>query len=736
MAVVSSIFWILGLTLAVLLGPQLRIWTWGPAMACIALAALFALPAIWKGRNARGDTALFLCGSVVTIWFAARAFLTPVPEAAQADLLLLSMAVATFVVFHAIGESTNAQRVLIGGITLLTAASLGVIFIQLQEPRYSPVFHEIRSDMPAGFFGHYSYGGSFLIAVSFLLGGIAMHSKSNGFLRVVLALVAVLGIAGIYYSRSRGAILGAAGGFCALALCTLIIGKRDERKWFAPALLLAPIVAGGIIYGLFQGWSGAQEARSGTTEITEILDNGIRWHLAGIAFSCVMLHPLLGGGARSYSWESFRFWDTDAMGVGQLQPGHVHNELLQTASDYGIIGAVLLVVFLTYAVISALIRSALKKSPKEATHADGWRIGGLAGLVGLFTQSNFEGIFRIAPGAILLALCIAAACHRGRAGKTPGRAGNWFRPSLLSVFALATAAPLLFAGIRGTRVSQILWPVYFGANGTGNEARIGAFTAAIELWPLHSLIMQRGITYQEMSATEGDSGRRDELLLLALADYRRASGLHPFDPQPVIGTANILSALGRNGEAEAAYSMAANLQGGMEASFRAHFYSAKHYHRKAALSHDPQNPAPSLADMEIAMRHLKEAEGDSMIAGREDKSLRVQMYQDYGLILEAAHDYKGALGQYDLAAGMQYGRTSHYHAAQLLGRLAVKAWGSRRPEDAMFLFMQASERLKAAGNGLPPDVSREKRKEYANYLRDTIHFLEGARVKPSASVDF
>ena len=736
MAIVSSIFWILGLTLAVLLGPQLRIWTWGPAMACTALAALFALPAIWNGRNGRGDTALLTGGTILTLWFAARAYFTPVSEAAQADLLLLSMAVATFVTFRAIGESANAQRVLIAGIALLTAASLAVIAKQLQQPGYSPVFHEVRSDLPAGFFGHYSYGGSFLIAVSFLLGGISLHSKSNAFFRAALGLIALLGIAGIYYSRSRGAIIGAAGGFAILALCTLIIGKRDDRKWFVPALLLAPIVAGGIIYGLLHGWSGAQEARNGTADITAMLDNEARWHLAGIAISCIMLHPMLGGGARSYSWESFRFWDTDAMGLGQLQPGHVHNELLQAASDYGIIGAVLLVIFLTAVAISVLLRSAAKIAPKETSHADGWRIGGFAGLAGLFTQSNFEGIFRIAPGAILLALCIAAACHRGRVEKAPARAGTRFGPSLLLLVAVTTAVPLLFAGIRGTKVCRILWPVYFGTNEIGNEARIDAHTAAIGLWPLHSLIMQRGIAYQDMSSAEGEKSVRNEMLGLALSDYRRVSELHRFDPQPVVGSANILSALGRNDEAEAAFSAAISLQGGMEAAFHAHFRSAKHYHRKAVLSHDPANPAASLADMEIAIRHMEEAADTSLVTNREDQALRVQMHQDYGMILESVQDYKAAMRQYDFASELRHGRSSHYYAAQLLGRLAAKTWTARRSEDALFLFMQASERLKAAGNGLPDKVTRKKRNEYAYYLRNTINYLEGAKVIPSKAVDF
>jgi len=703
-------------------------------MICLGLAALFALPAIWNGRNERGDLVILISGTILTFWFAAKACLSPVPEAAQSDLLLLSMAVSTFVTFRAIGGSPNAQKILVAGIALLAVASLWVIAKQIQQPGFSPIFPETKSRAIKGFYGHYSYGGSFLVAVSFLLGGFALHSKSIGMARAALGVIAILGIAAIYYTRSRGAILGAAGGFGALALCTLIVGNRDNKKWFAPALLAIPVIAGGIIFALLSGWSGAQEARNDSTEITAILDNGIRWHLAGIAISCITLHPMFGGGARSFSWECFRFWDTDAMGQGLFKPEHVHNELLQTACDYGIMGAALLLVFLTAVLISVILRSASGKTAAGGIHADGWRIGGIAGLAGLFTQSNFEGILRIAPGAILLALCISAACYRGWHDKKPAGAHPWFRSSVFSLLAAASALPLLFAGIKGTRVSLLLWPGFFGADTIGYETRIDALSGAINIWPLHSLIMRRGIMYQEASGAEGDGNSGEELLGLALADYRRASSLHRFDPQAAIGLANILSTLGRNAEAESAYSKAVELQGGMEAAFKAHYYSAKHYHRKAVISHDPANPAASLADMEIAVLHMEEAVKTSWIGKTEDRILRVQMYQDYGLILESAHDYKGAIEQYDFASKIPYGGNSHYYAGQLLGRLAVMKWAERHSEDAMQLFMQASHRINAARNDLPANVTGEKRDEYAKYLLNTINYLKGAGIKPSASV--
>jgi len=735
MAVISSIFWVLGLILSVTLAPQLRVWTWGPTMLCFAFSALFALPAIWGERRNGSDMITVATGAALVFWLALKAALTPVHELAQADSLLVSMAVATFVSFRAVGRSVAGLRIVIGGIAALTVASLLVMAMQLEHPGYSPVFHQINSSHPSGFYGHYSYGGSFLIAVSLLLGGLAMHSRENRAVRVILGIIAVLGFCGIYYTRSRGAIFGAAGGFGALIILTLVIGKRDDKRWFAPAVIAIPLIAAGIIFALLSGWSDAQEARSELQGVTGLLDNSTRWYLAGIAISCIQLHPWWGGGARSYSWECFRFWDIEAMGIGSNKPEHVHNELLQTATDYGLIGATLLLVFLSCIVIVAIVRIAMEKRVSGGAHADGWRIGGLAGLAGLFVQSNFEGIFRIAPGAILLALCISATCYRKSSEPVKPTARPWFRSSLVSILGLAACISLAFAGVKGTRVSIILWPSYFGAEPTGHETAIDALTRAIEIWPLQSLIQKRGLSCQHAAAKETSGETARTFIELARRDFRSASNLNPYDPASAMGSANLLSALKRNPEAEAEYTRAIKLQGGMEAAFKANFSAAKHYHSKALESYDSTHPAASLADFQIAVRHTEKAFHDSWLYEAGDHILRVQMHQNYGQTLEALGDYKGAMEEYDIAAKLRYGRNSNYHAGLLLGRLAVKKWAERRPEDAMQLFIQASQRIGAAGNNLPEDVTPAKRDEYMAYVRDTINYLKGAGITPSEAVD-
>ncbi len=98
-----------------------------------------------------------------------------------------------------------------------------------------------------------------------------------------------------------------------LFLC-ILAGKQSVKKWFVPAIIAFPflLIASGVFF--LNSLSQVQETRSGDSDLTGLLDNDIRLYLVSIALSCIAIHPFFGGGSRSFSWECFQFWDTEAMG--------------------------------------------------------------------------------------------------------------------------------------------------------------------------------------------------------------------------------------------------------------------------------------------------------------------------------------------------------------------------------------------------------------------------------------
>ena len=356
MPAVSSIFLVAALILAVVIGPQTRSWSWGTALLALGISVAAALPVLWKKGRVTADFGLIAMGALTAAWFAWRAWISPVAELGEADLLLLAGAVGTFISIRAIEENALAERILLWGIALLLLANVVVVGKQVIDPAFTPVFGKSRIvGFPSGFYAHYNEAANYLIASSLLVAAAALCGRQGVLTRMLWGVIAIAGLAAVYFTRSRGGILGAAVGGGVFACAALAIGQRRKARWFAPALIAIPVIGLAIGGFLITGWEGSQALRRAGSGVEGVWDNDCRLYFLGIALSCIGQHPLAGGGSRSFSWECFRFFENRLQGAysGSL-PEQVHHEWLQSATDYGIIGAGLLTCLLGALVIVAL----------------------------------------------------------------------------------------------------------------------------------------------------------------------------------------------------------------------------------------------------------------------------------------------------------------------------------------------------------------------------------------------
>lgn len=730
---VSSFFLVLALILAAVIGPQTRPWTWGPAMLALGFSVMAALPVFWsKKKNGASDIGLLSMGALTVAWFAWRAWNSPVQELGVADLLLLGGALGSFVSIRAITGSPLAERILIWGIALLLLANVVVIGMQIMDPTFTPVFRERAGDkMVSGFFGHYNYMANFLIASSMIVGAAALMGRHATLTRILWLLIAIAGIAGVWFTRSRGGIFGAAAACGVFAALMLILGKRRNARWFGPALVALPLLGIGIGAFLWLGWQEAQEIRQAGSGIEGLMDNTVRLYFLGIAVSCIGLHPLAGGGSRSFSWECFQFWEKDVQGAGAAKPQMVHNELIQSATDYGLVGAGLLIGLLGTFIVSTFLRVIFEERPlgQDSQTADAWQLGGLAGLLGILVQSCFSFVFHLMPGVLLLGICLG---QMSRAATHPSVPSKRLGPRiLLGAAALATLVLLLPMGWKGTRVTQTLWPSYFSkAPPATDEPRIGALTAALRIWPQAELYRDRGMLYQTLAATSGEEDSQQQVEL-AYQDYQKASLHHPLEPDLAVNSGNLLSHLQRDDEAEASYERAIWLQGGMEAGFRGHFSLASHLLHKGLRLFTPDSTDAARVALEVAAEEIEKAVDQTppWMMGTDGRNTRISIHESLGVAREANGDYPGALAAYDFATSIPGGSRAHYRAGALFGKMAASSWAKRKPSEAMASFMEANRRIKLATE-IPPGVTGEQRNEYLAYLERTIAYFKGARIEP------
>ncbi len=720
----------IALVLAVVIGPQTRAWSWGPALVPLGLALLAAIPPLVRRNGPRTDIWVACVGLLVTGWFAWRAWVSPVEEFALADLLLLASAVGSFLVMRTIQGNPAAERVLLWGIALLLLASVAVVAKQIGDPSFSPFFSSRPQAWPSGFFAHYNEGANFLIGSSLVLGAAACVGLQGRAERAIWGLIALAGLAAVYFTHSRGGILGVAVGSSVFFAVALMIGKRRGAGWFAPALIGIPVIGLALGIFLYHGWSDAQAVRLQT--ISALGDNTVRLVLMGIAVSTIAEHPWAGGGSRSFSWEVLQHWETDLHGWGRARPEQVHNELLQAATDYGLAGAVLVGGFMIALVIAGLGRSIFSGNEERFGMGDAWRLGGIAGLAGMFVQSSFSFVFHLLPGTILLGLCLGRAA--GGLAKTGGSGAltNRLPGFAMAAVCLLLAAGLLPVGWAASRTTESLRAIYFSKAPASPAARLTALSEAIRRWPTAELLRERAMLMQEIAAADVPEFSSEEATRLALDDYTEALDRHPFDATSSINRANLLSSSRRTAEADEEFARAIRLQGGLEPAFRARVHFARHLVRKGRSLMSVGNYAPAVDAFQQARAEIEIVgeEFPQLIDWGEGLDLQLTILEGLGAAQEGMEDFPAAADAYLAASKFHQGRRAHFYLGALFTRIGEKAWTSRKPSDAFAYFLKAREHFGTASE-LPEGVTAELKQELVDYIDRSIALLTETKFVPT-----
>ena len=225
-----------------------------------------------------------------------------------------------------------------------------------------------RAKWPSGFFGHYNEAANYLIASSVLVGAAALFGRHAAATRILWALIAIAGLAAVWFTRSRGGIFGAAVAFGVFAVVALMIGKRRSVRWFAPALIAIPLIGLGIgafsVHGL-AGGPGNPPCRNRGRK--QLMDNNCRLYFLGTRrCPCIGLirwpAEAAGVSVGSVSASLIRKSRRDTI---THKPEFVHNELVQSATDYGLVGVGLLVGLLGALALAAILRVFFEERPQE-----------------------------------------------------------------------------------------------------------------------------------------------------------------------------------------------------------------------------------------------------------------------------------------------------------------------------------------------------------------------------------
>jgi tetratricopeptide (TPR) repeat protein len=480
---------------------------------------------------------------------------------------------------------------------------------------------------------------------------------------------------------------------------------------------------------LLGGWESAQKQRSQDSGIEELMDNDIRLYMMGMALEAIQSDAAIGGGSRSFSWDSYQLWDEKSYGFGGAKPEMVHNELLQAATDYGLIGAFLILGLLGGALLTVFIKTTFEQRSALADSRHFWRLGGIAALAGMFVQSNFSFVFHLLPGVSLLGICLAS-CYW--VPLKPRSATSLVTGILLigsCVFCLFTSLPLAW---KGTLALRALWTSHYGKTGSKSlHSKVSSLDEAIHLWPRYEFYLDRAMLHQQLAGAP-DNPEFEDYAKFAMSDYQKAFQRHPYSPEIPINQANLLSSMGLSDEADVAYQKAISLQGQMEPAFRAHYYNAEHSLRRSLQLYREGDAANALLAIEDSAEHIETANRrtPAWVIDIKGRNLRISIHERLGTMREANGNRDGAITAYNYAASIPGGNRAHYRSAVLIGRMGRDAWAKRRPSEALYRFIEARRHLGLAARELPEGVTLTSSLELSEYLDKAITLLKAAKVEP------
>lgn len=555
--------------LALLFGAQTVAWSWGPAFLALALAL-----GIRAFLPTRGGLVVGLSILPVFLWVVIRAAGSPVLDPARADVMLAMAIAATALIISGLRPGDRAITGLFAGLALVSLVNLSIGVMQLQDPAFTWPYNGRPSDKATGFFGHYNYFSNFTLGIGLLLAGRGFLHRDHPGLRALFLGTATWSAAMIVISGSRGGTLALGIGVVLLLGCVGALAWRSGAWWskiflVAFPLLLILVVGVGVVL-----LSKVQERRDEGGGFVALADNSARLEWMELSLKVAAEHPIAGGGSRAYSWERNHHWDVEVFGRGKEAERFVHNELLQTLADYGIVGAVLVLLPIGTVGWLGLSRIFLGGS-EESSHLDSLAAGIIAAGGAVLFQANISFVFHLLPTAMLFGLLLGLG-----ALIPPARLPRvWYR------WAATAAAGILgfgalWLGAGGSVALHSVWPVLYSQTSLVQidpEAAAARLDRASRSWPGYRVLQERGHASRIAAAAAlEDPQARKTWNRAAVEAYQAAEAIHPFQPGLALNRANALSELGEAAAADAAYERALDLQGGLEAAFRTRFFYAKH----------------------------------------------------------------------------------------------------------------------------------------------------------------
>lgn len=366
--------------------------------------------------------------------------------------------------------------------------------------------------------------------------------------RIFLGYAALMMLAGILVSVSRAS--WAATALSVAGLCLLLVRYPNFRIRVLPVFALVMLVG---VFAIRHTDRILDRVKS--TPRMDNISQDMRLAIWGSAWRMWQTRPWCGVGPAHFD---YRFPEFRPAGV-QLRPDRVHNDYLNTLTDWGIVGAGIAGLGLAALVVGVVqtwphVRRGKKDFGDPLTSKFAFVLGAGLGLVALAWHSFFDFNLHIPANALLAAVLAALLSSHQRFATEHywGRVGPWRRALALAVL----AGGIAYLGWQEVRLGrECFWQRRAAAAPALSLVRLADLERAFAAEPKDfELAYSIGEAYREWSW--GGYGDQDAMARKALTWYERTARLNPHDSYAPLRTGMCLDWLGESSRAEPFYRQA------------------------------------------------------------------------------------------------------------------------------------------------------------------------------------
>ena len=396
-----------------------------PSYALVAVAGILGVSAVFWRRAVPPSPGALIATLTAGGFFLWRSLHTTARDLSLFYTFLVAACVVVYCLCACVVTSPASRYAFVSLLLLAALGQVVVAAIQFSEPGYFwplPWFSEqIRSwyCKPEATYarGHGIYLNAnhlawFLNGMTFLALGMACLGRTKVWVKIVLAYVAAVCVAGTVLTLSRGGMVGLGAGlvvFLFLSLVALGIGARDRR------LVILLVTLAILTAGLGGGYYLFSQSMTAQARMTKIMEDTYRANLWPAALRQAQLEPLTGTGAGTFTRLSRQLRDYSS----ESDDTFAHNDWAQTMADFGFIGLVLIGGAFLFNWIAGYhgfvdaLRQRMSVASRPQSNSAAFGIGALSALAAFAAHSFFDFNMQIPSNALLAAACAGILANSG-----------------------------------------------------------------------------------------------------------------------------------------------------------------------------------------------------------------------------------------------------------------------------------------------------------------------------------